>query len=235
MFNSIENKQMIWNILIEQTKMADTPQFKQYFDMLVQQIDAKKHNYNEVVDMNKELLGLSHKAIQQMKSAPTRSLTVTREEETSLFQKQLQQKQDEFKKAQEGNKPKEIDFSDPKKTDYGNINRLMSQSETQRIKDLEHIQNTYTKDDALKWIGNGIKTSTGAPKLIIHDQPPKKVSFDLNQKKSNICVKLSYTENGLNKSMICHLSNGFRVFMSPHGKVEEKANNILENVEIFTN
>ena len=46
---------------------------------------------------------------------------------------------------------------------------------------------------------------------------------------------MSFTENGVNKTMICNLSNGFRVFMSTHGIIEEKATGVLENVEIFTN
>lgn len=234
MFNSLENKRMIWNLLSAQTDstVINDRNFHNYFETLVQQIDANKQRFDKVVDMNKELLSRSLQAIRAMKQQ--------KQPEASIYEKRLAEKQKDLKIMQDGGiKPKDIDFSDNRDKDFGDVNMLMTKSQEQRTRELENISHTYKADDALKWIknenhSNANQVSTNqVPKLTIHE--PKKVSFNLEKQKSNICVKMSFTENGVNKTMICNLSNGFRVFMSPHGMIEEKATGVLENVEIFTN
>ena len=239
MFNSLENKKMIWNLLLSQTDstVINDRNFQNYFETLVQQIDANKQRFDKVVDMNKELLSRSLQAIRAIKQQ--------KQPEASIYEKRLAEKQKDLKIMQDGGiKPKDIDFSDNRDNDFGDVNMLMTKSQEQRTRELENISHTYKADDALKWIQNENSSSTNqvstnqisanqVPKLTIHE--PKKVSFNLEKQKSNICVKMSFTENGVNKTMICNLSNGFRVFMSPHGTIEEKATGVLENVEIFTN
>ena len=240
MFNSIENKRMVWNLLLAETNPAliNNKQFQNYFEKLITQIEVNKQRFPKLVDMNKELLTLSLQAIRTM------TQHTQPQKEKKKYQNRLLEKQKELKIMKEGGaKPKEIDFTMDNNTDFGDINVLMSKSQEQRTRELESITHTYKSDDALKWISSKNPSSVDStnvisdqvPKLVIHDSSnDKKVSFNLENKKSNICVKLSYTENGMNKTMICSLSNGFRVFMSPHGKIEQNANSILENVELFT-
>ena len=234
MFDSLENKKMIWNLLLSQTNsnVINDGNFQNYFETLVQQIDANKQGFDKVVDMNKELLSRSLQAI--------RAMIQQKQPEESIYEKRLAEKQQELKIMQDGGiKPKDIDFLDNRDKDFEDVNMLMTKSQEQRTRELENIAHAYKADDALKWIQNENTSSTNqvstnqVPKLTIHE--PKKVSFNLEKQKSNICVKMSFTENGVNKTMICNLSNGFRVFMSPHGKIEEKPTGVLENVEMFTN
>jgi len=235
---------MIWNLLLSQTDSAaiNDKSFHTYFETLVQQIDANKQRFNKEVDMNKELLSRSLQAIRAIKQQ--------KKPDTTIYEKRLAEKQKELDIMKDGGvKPKDIDFSDTKDNNFGDVNILMAKSQEQRTRELENIAHAYKADDALKWIQNENTSSTNqvpvnqvsanqvpvnqVPKLTIHE--PKKVSFNLEKQKSNICVKMCFTENGVNKTMICNLSNGFRVFMSPHGKIEEKATGVLENVEMFTN
>ena len=246
MFSSRENKQMIWNLLLSQAKpeSINNTRFQEYFEQLIQQIEENITRFPSLVDMNKELLTLSLQGIRAL------SMQKPSESDSTVYQKRLIEKQKELKILKEGGiKPKEIDFTDLNGSNYGDVSVLMSRSQEQRARELEKISSNYKQnnDKALKWINsegrspltssNEIKETEKPKKLVIHSTSTdnKKVSFNLEKQKSNICVKLSYTEDGINKKMICNLSNGFRVFMSAHGKIEEKANVILENVELFTN
>ena len=69
MFNSLENKRMIWNLLLVQTDstIIHDKNFQNYFETLVQQIDANKQRFDKVMDMNKELLSRSLQAIRAMR------------------------------------------------------------------------------------------------------------------------------------------------------------------------
>jgi len=244
MFNTIENKQMILSLLNEQTngQVHNNQLFIQHFNNTIIQIERNKKNYKNIMEMNKILLAHSHNILSNLRQPKIQPKKV------NFFEKKLKDKQNELKLMKDGgHKPKNIDFSLKNNETFGNVNRLMNNTEKKRVKDLENIKYTTSQDEAIKWLQNENPTNIGPvaqnekpPKLIIQEYkaPPiqnKKVSFNLNQKKTNICVKISYTENGANKTMICSLSSGFRIFMSPHGQIEEKANIILENVEMFTN
>ena len=246
MFSSRENKQMIWNLLLSQTKpeAINNTRFQEYFEQLVEQIGENITRFPSLVAMNKELLTLSLQGIRAL------SMQKPSESDSTVYQKRLIEKQKELKIMKEGGiKPKEIDFTDLNGGNYSDVNLLMSRSQEQRARELEKISRNYKQNNekALEWINsedrssliasNKIKETEVSKKLVIHGTSVdnKKVSFNLEKQKSNICVKLSYTEDGINKKMICNLSNGFRVFMSAHGKIEEKANIVLENVELFTN
>ena len=239
MFSSKENKQMIWNLLLSQMGASiNNTRFMALFEKNVQYIDTNHDKFSTLVDMNKELLSLSLNSISSH-NQPSKPIHMKK-----LYDKALAEKQKQIKSMKDGQKPPDIDFSDSNSTQFETVDHLVAKSQEQRARELESITTSYKTEQA--------KTDDNAvPKLTIHDFDPskknniesskknniessKKVSFNLEKQKSNICVKISYTENDINKTIICQLSNGFRVFMSPHGNNNNQTTAVLEHIELLT-
>ena len=80
---------------------------------------------------------------------------------------------------------------------------------------------------------NTLRANTIRARIQLPGSVEKKVKFDLNQNILKTRVKITYTENGIEKILYCYLSKKFRLFSSEHGKIEENITAKLENVELF--
>jgi len=233
MFTNQENKELIWNLLKEQTKMPLNAQFRSFFDEAIRNIVQNKHQYSSMIEMNKHLIATCMAEFEKLSSS---FWTQPGTQVKMLYASNLKQKQNDLEKLQGGIKPPTIDFKDKTEQEYGNVNRLMDQTMADRQKELESIARSFegNRAQATKWLN-----VEKAPEIKIDRNtsveidviPAKKVTFNLNA--SNIYVKLNYTENGTAKTMTCNLSNNFRLFTQ--GKTKVKSNIILENVELFAN
>lgn len=233
MFTSKENKDMVWGLLTDQSKIPLNNQWRIFFNEAVNKIERERSLYSNIIQMNKQLISTCMSQINDFTNFSTNTGN----------KKNLQQKQEELKLMREGPKKKEIDFTDKDDTEYGNLNFLMDQANADRERELQEIKKKLAKtnEKANKWLN---VDSNKAPEIKIDKNSKieikneiipteKKVKFDLNQNILKTRVKITYTENGIEKILYCYLSKKFRLFSSEHGKIEENITAKLENVELF--
>jgi hypothetical protein len=230
MFNSNENKEMIWGLLSEQSRFPLNQQWRNFFEQNIMKIAQKNPPNTNIVEMNKELLSV---CMQQINSFSNIKFDE---------KKTLQKKQQELKILKEGPKRGEIDFSDKDNTEYGNLNLLMDQANANRQKELHDIQSQFSKNEkkASQWLNvpkkiPEIKIDKNTFVEIKNEVIPagKTVKFNLKDDILKTRAKITYTEHGIEKILYCNISNNFRLFSSDHGKIKENITARIENVELF--
>jgi hypothetical protein len=231
MFTSEENKDMVWGLLVDQSKIPLNRQWRDFFNQTVNKIEREKTLYENVIQMNKQLLSTCMLQINNFANLNFNS------------KNNLQQKQEQLKLMREGPKKKEINFADKDDTEYGNLNFLMDQANADRERELQEIKKKLSKPniDANKWLNVNtdkapeIKIDKNSNVEIKNEIIPagKTVKFNLTEKILKTRAKITYTEDGKEKILFCHINKNFRLFSSEHGNIEENITARIENVELF--
>ena len=125
MFTSKENQEMVWGLLVDQSKIPLNRQWRSFFQQTINTIERDSGRYTNVIQMNKQLLSICMSQINSFANLNTNS------------KNNLQQKQEELKLMREGPKKKEINFADKDETEYGNLNFLMDQASASRERELQ--------------------------------------------------------------------------------------------------
>ena len=235
MFSSSKNKEMIWELLKEQSKFPLTQQWRRFFELTFENIEKRQRTYPNLVAMNKHLISICIEEMDKFIINVPKTLLKSK----GTIQHSFKQKQEDIKQMQNGYKPKDIDFSDKSDQNYGNINHLMNQTIADRQKELEKITTQFqsTSKEAQKWLNR--EENVTVKKLRIDKETSKKietipiskkkVSFNLNP----YSLKINYTENGVNKDMYCRLGSDFKLSTSHQAEPDDQ-NIILENIELYT-
>jgi len=237
MFTSQANKELIWGLLKEQSNIGLTDQWKVFFEEQIKNINTNRHQYRNMIEMNKHLIAICMANLEEISSKTERRYDEY-QGVNERYARDLKEKQEDLKKLQGGLKPPEIDFSAKNNKVFGNLNQIMERQMADRQKELAEIGKGYS-NDAKAWLN--ISEKSGAPKLKIGSEtklvneiietPQKKVKFKLG---SDIYVKLNCNENGINKEMILKLSDDFRLVTAFQEDLKTSTNITLNNVEVFT-
>ena len=242
MFTSESNKALVWGLLKEQSTMELTENWKGFFEKQIENINANRHQYRNMIEMNKHLIAICMANLEEISSRTERRYDeyqgYNMKGGGERYARDLKEKQQDLKKLQGGLKPPEIDFTATNNRAFGNLNQIMERQMADRQKELAEIGKGYSSD-AKAWLN--ISEKSGAPKLKIGGEtqlvneiietPQKKVKFKLG---SDIYVKLNCSENGINKEMILKLSDDFRLVTAFQEDLKTSTNITLKNVEVFT-
>ena len=242
MFTSESNKALVWGLLKEQSTMELTENWKGFFEKQIENINANRHQYRNMIEMNKHLIAICMANLEEISSRTERRYDeyqgYNMKGGGERYARDLKEKQQDLKKLQGGLKPPEIDFTATNNKAFGNLNQIMERQMADRQKELAEIGKGYSSD-AKAWLN--ISEKSGAPKLKIGGEtqlvneiietPQKKVKFKLG---SDIYVKLNCSENGINKEMILKLSDDFRLVTAFQEDLKTSTNITLKNVEVFT-
>ena len=242
MFTSESNKALVWGLLKEQSTMELTENWKSFFEKQIENINANRHQYRNMIEMNKHLIAICMANLEEISSRTERRYDeyqgYNMKGGGERYARDLKEKQQDLKKLQGGLKPAEIDFTATNNKAFGNLNQIMERQMADRQKELAEIGKGYSSD-AKAWLN--ISEKSGAPKLKIGGEtqlvneiietPQKKVKFKLG---SDIYVKLNCSENGINKEMILKLSDDFRLVTAFQEDLKTSTNITLKNVEVFT-
>ena len=242
MFTSESNKALVWGLLKEQSTMELTENWKGFFEKQIENINANRHQYRNMIEMNKHLIAICMANLEEISSRTERRYDeyqgYNMKGGGERYARDLKEKQQDLKKLQGGLKPAEIDFTATNNKAFGNLNQIMERQMADRQKELAEIGKGYSSD-AKAWLN--ISEKSGAPKLKIGGEtqlvneiietPQKKVKFKLG---SDIYVKLNCSENGINKEMILKLSDDFRLVTAFQEDLKTSTNITLKNVEVFT-
>jgi len=226
MFTSQANKELIWGLLNEQATIPIPIEWKNFFESQIKNINNNKHQYKNMVEMNKHLIAICMANLENIQKPDPKE----------TFSRNLKLKQEELKELQNGPTPPQIDFSDTSNKAFGDLNQIMDRTMAKRHTDLRNITKNYDNQDVKQWLN---LSSNGAPKLKIDNEvniqkeivaiAKKKVKFNLG---SDIYVKLNYIENDTNKSMVFKLDSNFRLVTS--GTLGVSTNIVLQDAELFT-
>ena len=239
MFTSQANKELVWGLLKEQSNNGLTENWKSFFEEQIQAINTNRHQYSNMIEMNKHLIAICMADLEQIASnAERRYDKYQMKGGGDKYARDLKEKQQDLKKLQGGLKPPEIDFAATNSKVFGNLNQIMERQMASRQKELAEIGKGYT-NDAKAWLN--ISERSGAPKLKIGTQtelknevlrpPEKKVKFKLG---SDIYVKLNYSEGNVNKEIILKLSDDFSLVTAFQEDLNTSTNITLRRVELFT-
>jgi hypothetical protein len=189
-FISNENVELIWEIIIDTDMIKskqniNVSQMRQYFIEKIKMFyDNEKNTYQNLTQMNKSFISLIVKDIQQIleksssqqqplqqQKAP--SIVTAQDiqaERKSTFDKNLNQKQEEFMAAMSVHVPEAPKFNDKMDEPIGgNMAELISRTLAQRNFEMDQIHKNTNKSDVENWLKpaeTSIKNDT-----VTHAQP----------------------------------------------------------------
>jgi len=222
---SPENKNLIYQILINHPlKTADHDRFLKAIDNQVYLIYEERFNFkNNLTNMNKEIIRrfsvIKNKMTQKKKRKKTKqsakeNIKITRpvpthKEQINIFDAKLKNRQDDFIKLVNKDKPKEIDFAD----DFEN-SEIPSLDSTlaEREKELRSAISSYNSESAVKWIGNDTvvkKTIKIGNEVNLSKPIQKKVSFKLSEENDKLESGLFLNKLKKKINPVESLENGF--------------------------
>ena len=152
--NSNDNKGLLWNLLSKHPNQKKDPKkFQAVLEYRVNEIHRNRFKFNNnLMAMNKEIIKQfaaeipppTNKKIQPKKTTLSKA---------KVFENKLKNQQDNFNKLINGEKPKEIDFSD--KTEEAPIDaRMVDDTLQQRELELKKImaQQAQNNNSATEWL-----------------------------------------------------------------------------------
>jgi hypothetical protein len=152
--NSNDNKGLLWNLLSKHPNQEKDPKkFQAVLEYRVNEIHRNRFKFNNnLMAMNKEIIKQfaaeipppTNKKIQPKKTTLSKA---------KVFENKLKNQQDNFNKLINGEKPKEIDFSD--KTEEAPIDaRMVDDTLQQRELELKKImaQQAQNNNSATEWL-----------------------------------------------------------------------------------
>tara|TARA_B100000029_G_scaffold468278_1_gene505143 strand:+ start:685 stop:1422 length:738 start_codon:yes stop_codon:yes gene_type:complete len=242
MFTSESNKALVWGLLKEQSTIELTENWKGFFEKQIENINGNRHQYSNMIEMNKHLIAICMASLEEISEKNTRKYDTyplyNQKGSNERYARDLKSKQEDLKKLQGGIKPPEINFTQQDSKVYGNLNQIMERQMANRQKELMEIGKNYS-EDAKQWLN--ISEKSGAPKIKIGEEAnikneiietqKKKVKFKLG---SDIYVKLKCIENGEKKEIILKLSDNFHLETVFQEDLNTSTNITLQNVEVFT-
>ena len=181
--NSNDNKALLWNLLSKHPNQKKDPsKFQAVLEYRVNEIHRNRFKFgNDLMVMNKEIIKqfASEIPVQPSKTPQPKQLS-----KAKVFEQRLKSQQDNFNTLINGQKPKEIDFSD-KTEDVPIDARMVDDTLQQRELELKNIMAQYdsTGKNANEWL-KGEETSTSK-----HLKIDKKTNIKIESDVVNVPTK----------------------------------------------
>jgi len=152
--NSNDNKGLLWNLLSKHPNQKKDPKkFQAVLEYRVNEIHRNRFKFNNnLMAMNKEIIKQFAAEIPPSTNKKTQPKKPTLSK-AKVFENKLKNQQDNFNKLINGEKPKEIDFSD--KTEEAPIDaRMVDDTLQQRELELKKImaQQAQNNNSATEWL-----------------------------------------------------------------------------------
>ena len=171
-----ENTDVLWEVLADDDSVPKTRQTQETFVWLLPRFHAKHGGKNmDLMSLNKQFISDIMKEIEQhtntvssnQDSTNDRVLVTSedlRSSRTSEFERDLKQKEDDFRYSMARSIPQEPDFKDNvKEQPLGNVNDEIERMIRERNLDISSIQKTQNVEKASKWLSS---TNPNIPKEI---------------------------------------------------------------------
>ncbi len=226
--NSQENRKMIWELLSDEIPKNEKAwaSMQNFINTTSDALHRERFTKNRnIMEMNKILLkkcklylqGITRDFTQTTNrgpsfQSPSREVNIdnrdydkftTKKERSATFENILREKQDNYNKLLEGEKPKSINFSQEVDKPISTMSSLLDETMAAREKELQSITTKYNKSDVTNWITNGgdtkddkikinedvkgilkpIALETSIPPLSSEDNS-KRVTFSIEEKES---------------------------------------------------
>ncbi len=182
--NSNDNKALLWNLLSKHpNQKKDSKKFQAVLEYRVNEIHRNRFKFgNNLMDMNKEIIKQFANEIPPQ--SINNKITPPKQSKQNIFDQRLKNQQDNFNKLINGQKPKEIDFSD--KTEESPIDlRVVDDTLQQRELELKKIMSQYESNgnNATQWL-KGEDTSNSK-----HLKIDKKTTVKIESDVVNVPIK----------------------------------------------
>jgi hypothetical protein len=164
-FISNQNKGIIWTLLIENGFFRDIPDTKS--GLIKSEFDNKINFIGQQITPNDQIINLNKRVITEMielinkhrtdpqTPPPIYKATELTEQRQSLFQKELQSKQNEFEKLINNPVPEKVEFADKLDTPIGaEMDKMLAEKIAWREQQLNMVLETQDKNAATKWLKN---------------------------------------------------------------------------------
>lgn len=195
-FNSIANKELLWNIMNETGIFSDIPNtniesIKRLFETKITAIERTGGNL-ELTELNKMILSdmMSEMESMRRQRAPLTAKEISQDRQ-ERFNNEFEKQQSDFSRQISAPRPKDIDFRDKQDEPIGdNIDRLMNETIAQREKELNFILDKETEKRNNTVISIGEEVSHDIKGIEIKDMErikesgtnPKRVHFEDEKK-----------------------------------------------------
>ena len=181
--NSNDNKALLWNLLSKHPNQKKDPsKFQAVLEYRVNEIHRNRFKFgNDLMAMNKEII---KQFASEIPAQPSKAPQPKPLSKAKVFEQRLKSQQDNFNTLINGQKPKEIDFSD--KTEETPIDaRMVDNTLQQRELELKNIMAQYdsTGKNANEWL-KGEETSTSK-----HLKIDKKTNIKIESDVVNVPTK----------------------------------------------
>lgn len=190
-FNSIANKELLWNIMNETGIFSDIPNtntesIKRLFETKITAIERTKGNL-ELTELNKMILSDMMNEMENIRRqrAPLTAKEISQDRQ-ERFNNEFEKQQSDFSRQISAPRPKEIDFRDKQDEPIGdNIDRLMNETIAQREKELNFIldKETEKRNNMVISIGEEVSHDIKGIEIKESETNPKRVRFE-DEKKS---------------------------------------------------
>ena len=250
---SNENKELLLQLLDNHPlKKQNNSKFNNLFEEHIEIINKNRFSYDNLTEMNKELLNVFQKIANKMNNENFIQLNPNPPNSTMLrdskpipkikiLEERLKIQQSDFNKMNNPKKPKEIDFSDNIEESYIE-NSMVDSTMKKREEELKKIMEEYDSKpkDAENWIKNGGKN-------VNLDISEKKVTFsDQNLKSTpevssnNLFNKLKIKNNdekssNKNISLLNELIVIENKMLENQNKMLKNQNTIIEELKSLNN
>ena len=163
-FNSIANKELLWNIMNETGIFSDIPNtntetIKRLFETKITAVRRNGGNL-ELTELNKMILSDMMNEMENLRRqrAPLTAKEISQERQEK-FNNEFEKQQSDFSRQISAPRPKDVDFRDKQDEPIGdNIDRLMNETIAQREKELNFIldNETQKKNNTIISIGEEV-------------------------------------------------------------------------------
>ena len=160
-----ENTDVLWEVLADDDSVPKTRQTQETFVWLLPRFHAKHGGKNmDLMSLNKQFISDIMKEIEQHtqtvspnKDNTNERVLITSEDlrssRASDFDRELKQKEDDFRYSMSHSVPEEPDFKDNvKEQPLGNVNDEIERMIRERNLDISSIQKTQNVEEASKWL-----------------------------------------------------------------------------------
>ena len=241
-FISNQNKGIIWTLLIENGLFREIPDtksvlIKNEFDNKINFIGQQITNHDQIINLNKRVITEMIELINRHKTEPQsppplpspiyKAAELT-EQRQSLFQKELQNKQNEFEKLINNPVPEKVEFADKLDSPIGaEMDKMLADKIAWREQQLNMVLETQDKNAATKWLKN--ETTAEASSDSFASEPSSaslaaesssaiqlKIGNTINLKKNEVIVKkVNFADANANANANANPEHDFMKFLKP--------------------
>lgn len=194
-----ENKKMLFDLIVtianDNELKIDNNELYKFISDKCGYFHTKRFEFGKLSDINKRIVEQGYFYIMSNQSSDIKNERKQEVSRREIFDTNLSNHEQNFKKMINAKKPKEIDFSDNSKDfPIGNLNNIMNQTLADREKELTMITQKYqnnNKTDINKWLN---REDENTPKIKIEKESNLKLDNTVNLNKNDKRVHFKINE-----------------------------------------